>query len=130
MYFYLSIQSLQPMVHKTGITMRTKISCIIPCINYFYEGRQEAHFLGEKVLKYHKTMTTYLSTLIRNGFQITGVMESQPTEDADSICQKKIIYISADGFEVGTGGTGKFVSDIVEEMVDKELQFLGFKTAV
>lgn len=51
-----------------------------PVDNYFYEGRRESIFLGEKVLKYHKTLTTYLNTLIHNGFEITGVVEPQPPE--------------------------------------------------
>lgn len=31
-----------------------------PVDNYFYEGKRTAHFLGEEVVKYHKTLTTYL----------------------------------------------------------------------
>ena len=49
-----------------------------PVDNYFYEGTRESIFLGEKVLKYHKTLTTYLNTLIQNGFEITGVVEPKP----------------------------------------------------
>ena len=52
-----------------------------PVDHYFYEGKREAHFLGEKVIKYHKTLTTYLNTLLQNGFEITGVVEPQPSED-------------------------------------------------
>lgn len=52
-----------------------------PVDNYFYEGKREANFLGEKVIKYHKTLTTYLNTLIQNGFEITGVAEPQPSEE-------------------------------------------------
>lgn len=39
-----------------------------PVDNYYYEGRREAVFLGEKVIKYHRTLTTYLNTLLQNGF--------------------------------------------------------------
>lgn len=52
-----------------------------PVDNYFLEGKREATFLGEKVQKYHKTLTTYLNTLINGGFEITGVVEPQPTEE-------------------------------------------------
>lgn len=52
-----------------------------PVDNYFDEGQREAVFLGEKVTKYHKTITTYLSALIKSGFTITGVVEPQPGED-------------------------------------------------
>jgi len=51
-----------------------------PVDNYFYEGRRETRFLGERVLKYHKTLTTYLNSLIQVGFEITGVVEPQPSE--------------------------------------------------
>lgn len=51
-----------------------------PVDNYFYEGERESNFLGEKVLKYHKTLTTYLNTLIQSGFEITDIVEPQPTE--------------------------------------------------
>lgn len=52
-----------------------------PVDNYFSEGERESNFLGEKVQKYHKTLTTYLNTLIQDGFIITGVVEPQPTKD-------------------------------------------------
>lgn len=50
-----------------------------PVDNYFREGKRTANFLGEDVTKYHKTFTTYLKTLIQNGFEITGVVEPQPS---------------------------------------------------
>ncbi|MGH7203830.1 MAG: class I SAM-dependent methyltransferase [Candidatus Levyibacteriota bacterium] len=52
-----------------------------PVDNYFSEGKREANFLGEKVVKYHKTLTTYLNTLIQAGFEITGVVEPQPSKE-------------------------------------------------
>ena len=52
-----------------------------PVDNYYYEGPREALFLGEKVLKYHRTLTTYLDTLLRNGFELRHVMEPQPPEE-------------------------------------------------
>lgn len=51
-----------------------------PVDYYFYEGKRETTFLGEKVIKYHKTLTTYLNTLMQKGFDITGVVEPQPSE--------------------------------------------------
>lgn len=51
-----------------------------PVDNYYYEGKREAVFLGEKVTKYHKTLTTYLNGLLENGFTITHVLEPQPSE--------------------------------------------------
>lgn len=51
-----------------------------PVDNYFYEGKRDAVFLGEKVTKYHKTLTTYLNGLLENGFMITHVIEPKPSE--------------------------------------------------
>jgi SAM-dependent methyltransferase len=33
-----------------------------------------------KVVKYHRTLTTYLNTLIEVGFEITAIVEPQPAE--------------------------------------------------
>ncbi|MBS6645645.1 MAG: class I SAM-dependent methyltransferase [Clostridiaceae bacterium] len=52
-----------------------------PVDNYFYEGKRNACFLGEQVIKYHKTMTTYLNGLLSNGFEIIGFEEPQPTQE-------------------------------------------------
>lgn len=49
-----------------------------PVDNYYYEGKREATFLGEKVTKYHRTLTTYLNTLLQNGFEFQHIIEPQP----------------------------------------------------
>lgn len=49
-----------------------------PVDNYFIEEKRDAVFLGEHVTKYHKTMTTYLNSLLQTGFSITGFVEPQP----------------------------------------------------
>lgn len=49
-----------------------------PVDNYYYEGKREAVFLGEKVIKYHRTLTTYINSLIEAGFSIQHVIEPQP----------------------------------------------------
>lgn len=51
-----------------------------PVDNYFFEGQRTADFLGEKVIKYHKTLTTYLNGLLQGGFELTGIVEPQPSE--------------------------------------------------
>lgn len=51
-----------------------------PVDNYFREGTRKASFLGEDVMKYHKTVTTYISELLGSGFQITGFSEPEPDE--------------------------------------------------
>ena len=49
-----------------------------PVDNYFYQGQREAVFLGERMTKYHRTLTTYLDTLLQNGFRLRRVVEPQP----------------------------------------------------
>lgn len=52
-----------------------------PVDNYYYEGKREAIFLGEPVVKYHRTLTTYLNTLLNNGFELKNIIEPQPPVD-------------------------------------------------
>lgn len=52
-----------------------------PVDRYFSEGRREATFLGERVVKYHKTLTTYLNSLLRAGFDITEIREPEPSAE-------------------------------------------------
>lgn len=51
-----------------------------PVDNYFNEGERKANFLGEEVIKYHKTLTTYLNSLLNNGFELINIVEPQPNE--------------------------------------------------
>ncbi len=51
-----------------------------PVDNYFYEGKRVADFLGEEVVKYHRTLTAYLTGLLSNGFEILNVAEPRPPE--------------------------------------------------
>ena len=51
-----------------------------PVDDYFREGRRDAVFLGEHVVKYHRTLATYLSTLLESGFAIAGIVEPRPAE--------------------------------------------------
>lgn len=52
-----------------------------PVDNYYYEGKREAMFLGERVTKYHRTLTTYLNTLLQNRFEIDNIIEPKPPEE-------------------------------------------------
>jgi len=52
-----------------------------PVDNYFFEGKREAVFLGEEVIKYHKTITTYINGLLTTGFQLTGLIEPEPSAE-------------------------------------------------
>lgn len=51
-----------------------------PVDNYYYEGLREATFLGETVSKYHRTLTTYLNTLLENDFELKNIIEPKPPE--------------------------------------------------
>ena len=51
-----------------------------PVDNYFYEGRRDAVFLGQHVVKYHRTLTTYVRSLLSAGFRILDITEPQPPE--------------------------------------------------
>lgn len=52
-----------------------------PVDNYYYEGCRDAIFLGEPVVKYHRTLTTYLHTLLQNGLELRHIVEPQPPQD-------------------------------------------------
>lgn len=52
-----------------------------PVDNYYYEGKREAVFLGEPVIKYHRTLTTYLSALLQNGFVLQQIIEPKPPKE-------------------------------------------------
>lgn len=49
-----------------------------PVDRYFYEGQRDAVFLGEHVLKYHRTLTSYVGALLQNGFLLTDLKEPMP----------------------------------------------------
>ncbi|WP_353138565.1 class I SAM-dependent methyltransferase [Pseudopedobacter sp.] len=49
-----------------------------PVDNYFIEGKRNTIFLGEQVVKYHRTLTTYLHELLKCGFIIKQVQEPVP----------------------------------------------------
>lgn len=49
-----------------------------PVDRYFEEGARQAVFLGETVTKYHRTLATYLQTLLQSGFTLTHFTEPTP----------------------------------------------------
>ena len=52
-----------------------------PVDHYYEEGERDAVFLGEHVTKYHRTLTTYLNTLLQNGFDLKDIIEPKPPEE-------------------------------------------------
>ena len=61
-----------------------------PVDHYFTEGIRNANFLGEEVIKYHRALTIYLNSLIKIGFEITGIVEPEPEEN---MLKKLISYV-------------------------------------
>jgi len=51
-----------------------------PVDNYFQEGKRNAIFLGQEVIKYHRTLGTYINRLLGNGFHVNGFVEPCPEE--------------------------------------------------
>lgn len=49
--------------------------------NYQLEGLRETSFLTENVIKYHRTISTYINDLIIAGFNIRSVKEPIPSEE-------------------------------------------------
>ena len=56
-----------------------------PVDNYYIEGKRDTLFLGERVVKYHRTITSYISPLLECGFSIKALVEPQPPEDMRSL---------------------------------------------
>ena len=74
-----------------------------PVDHYFSEGRRDAIFLGEPVVKYHRTLETYLNGLLTAGFSLLHVAEPRPTERmlreipdmADELRRPMMLIVSA-----------------------------------
>ncbi|BDZ30882.1 class I SAM-dependent methyltransferase [Lactiplantibacillus sp. WILCCON 0030] len=49
-----------------------------PVDHYFYEGPRVTDFLATPVKKYHRTLTTYLETLLARNFRLEHVVEPMP----------------------------------------------------
>ena len=73
-----------------------------PVDRYFEEGPRDAVFLGEHVVKQHKTLTTYLNGLLTHGFRIQAVVEPKPDPEmmeipgmADELRRPMMLLVSA-----------------------------------
>lgn len=51
-----------------------------PVDRYFDESSRETDFLGHSVKKYHRTLMTYLNTLLNADFRLNQVIEPTPTD--------------------------------------------------
>jgi SAM-dependent methyltransferase len=52
-----------------------------PVDDYHNEGSRQTRFLDNDVIKYHRTVATYVNALIESGFSITKLSELQPTQE-------------------------------------------------
>lgn len=52
-----------------------------PVDHYQSEGKRETTFLTENVVKYHRTVSTYINDLIHAGFTIHTVREPKPADE-------------------------------------------------
>lgn len=46
-----------------------------PVDRYYYEREREAGFLGERVIKYHRTLTAHLKVLLKDSLEIEDFVE-------------------------------------------------------
>lgn len=53
-----------------------------PVDNYQQEGCRHTHWMADDVIKYHRTIETYVNTLISSGFQISKLLEPAPSPEA------------------------------------------------
>lgn len=75
-----------------------------PVDNYQSEGVRETSFLTENVIKYHRTLSTYMNDLIHAGFTIRAVKEPVPTDEMiegipgmrDELRRPMFLIVSAD----------------------------------
>jgi SAM-dependent methyltransferase len=52
-----------------------------PVDNYQSEGIRHTQWLAEDVVKYHRTLETYINSLIQTGFRLSSVLEPKPSDE-------------------------------------------------
>lgn len=52
-----------------------------PLDDYHREGQRQSRFLEHDVVKYHRTVSTYMNALIESGFELKQLSELQPTKE-------------------------------------------------
>lgn len=75
-----------------------------PVDHYQEEGRRQARFLEDEVVKYHRTIATYVNTLLDANFTLRRLAEPQPTPEliakhpdwADETRRPMFLLIAAD----------------------------------
>jgi hypothetical protein len=54
---------------------------IWPLDGYLNEGQRTTTWFADEVIKYHRTIGTYVSALVKNDFRLTGLIEWGPSPD-------------------------------------------------
>ncbi|MGO2852886.1 MAG: class I SAM-dependent methyltransferase [Tetragenococcus koreensis] len=52
-----------------------------PVDRYFSEGARSTDFLGFSITKYHRSLTTYVQTLLKQGFVLDDLVEPKPPQE-------------------------------------------------
>lgn len=64
----------------TGTVETTKGDVVWPVVNYRDEGQFKQTWFVDNVIKYHRTMQTYVNTLIEAGFTLDKLLEPMPSD--------------------------------------------------
>lgn len=89
-----------------------------PVDRYYYEGERDAVFLGEHVTKYHRTLTTYLNTLLVNGFAFKNIIEPQPPEEGkDGSGYQELLTCALSALEVSKQNGKNTVTFFSQDMM-------------
>lgn len=75
-----------------------------PVDHYLEEGQRQAQFLGHEVIKYHRTVATYINALLDANFTLTRLVEPQPQPEqmvkhpdwADEMRRPMFLLVAAD----------------------------------
>ena len=68
-------------VNESWATDETGKALYWPVDEYYYPGERKTIFLGQRVRKYHHTLTQILNGLLRAGFRLEAVEEAMPSEE-------------------------------------------------
>jgi SAM-dependent methyltransferase len=52
-----------------------------PVDDYQHEGRRHTRWLADGVVKYHRTLATYVNTLVDTGFRLVRLVEPEPSAE-------------------------------------------------
>lgn len=77
--FIVSVEHPVITSHYESLAKGKRTSWLVD--NYFLEGPREHRWLAESVVKYHRTLETYLRLLQETGFSLEALREAEPKEE-------------------------------------------------